>query len=399
MAKRRSSGGGGSSAPVAAAAAYAVLTLVGAVAAFAAAPSAARAGVSQEVGAKPLLQTKFEGSTDGWQTIGDSAKIAVAADAERKALRFDYNVIRGELNALVLTVSPTEIAGAKTFRFSVKTAEQSTTLAVALQEQGGGRWVAVFHAPAGKWQEVVLTPSDFALSEGENDPADANNALDLDKVESVALLDLAQLFAQAGDANLLTLFNIKTGMRSLLLGPFTADTTGPPPAPVAAGVGTALDTVSGPQVGWVGIGNVSLSRSGAAGKEERGLLVAYRREAGKLIGAVRQLPPPARFKDAGALSVTLASEKQGQVLVQVEEKGGGKYNTIVVVPGGQEAKAFTLPFADFKPADDSKDKNNQLDPDAVNQVLFLDITSLMEPDAGNTTNTLTISTLRAVPKG
>ena len=381
--------------------AVAVLATIG-IAAVAVVPAAARqATTATAPGApppkKPLLQTTFAGSDDGWTTLGAKARARVAADADRKALRFEYAVEKGDVSLLLLPVGPTEIAGAKSFRFSVR-ADQSTTLALVLQEQGGGRWLAAFHAPGGKWQEVALADADFTLSEGKNDPNDDNRALDMEKVEAIGLADLTQLFVQSGDAALATLFGAKSGERSLLLGTFTVEAVAPAHAGTRAAT-SYLDAFAAPQLGWMGIGGGAALARAPAGKPltEPGLQVGYRREAGKLAGALRpvSLPQRARLARSGGITVTLASERPAQVLVQLEEKGGGKYNTLVAVPGGKEANMVKLLFTDFKPAQDSKDTNGRLDPEDVNNLFFLDVSALLDAGAGGVENTLWIGGLRA----
>ena len=79
----------------------------------------------------------------------------------------------------------------------------------------------------------------------------------------------------------------------------------------------------------------------------------------------------------------------------MEEKGGGKYNTLVAVPGGKEANMVKLLFTDFKPAQDSKDTNGRLDPEDVNNLFFLDVSALLDAGAGGVENTLWIGGLRA----
>jgi hypothetical protein len=46
-------------------------------------------------------------------------------------------------------------------------------------------------ALANAWQQVELTPADFALGDGPNDPADPDDKLELDQVEGIAIFDFA----------------------------------------------------------------------------------------------------------------------------------------------------------------------------------------------------------------
>jgi hypothetical protein len=46
-------------------------------------------------------------------------------------------------------------------------------------------------ALANAWQQAKLTPADFALGDGPNDPTDPDDKLDLDQVEGIATFDFA----------------------------------------------------------------------------------------------------------------------------------------------------------------------------------------------------------------
>ena len=76
------------------------------------------------------------------------------------------------------------------------------------------------------------------------------------------------------------------------------------------------------------------------------------------------------------------------------EKGGGKYNTVVELPGNSGRADLSLNFADFKPAGDSHDDNNKLDLDRIFQLLFLDSTGMA--DNTDADNTLWINNIKAV---
>ncbi len=59
----------------------------------------------------------------------------------------------------------------KSLRFRART-DHDTTIGVVLSERkpGGGNYVAMFWSPANSWQQVELTPRDFALSDSPTDP-------------------------------------------------------------------------------------------------------------------------------------------------------------------------------------------------------------------------------------
>ena len=89
--------------------------------------------------------------------------------------------------------------------------------------------------------------------------------------------------------------------------------------------------------------------------------------------------------------------KATKLLIQLEEKDGGKYNVMVDVPADKERADIAQAFADFKPADDSKDDNATLDLNQIKSVMVLDLSGMID-NAADADNTLWISGLRATTK-
>lgn len=345
-----------------------------------------------------LLRTDYAENEDGWQVFGTGAKLARVTDDETKknALKFDYTIGKNSISALFLPISENEISTARSLRFTVK-ADQETTLAVGIQEQNGGRYIALFHAPAKKWQTVTLGVSDFLLTEGPNDPKDPDAKLDLDQVQGVAVVDLAQLVLQ-GDADVAKkLFGVAPGPRSLMLGEFTVSTEVLPGASFFSPADARLDTFVHPQVGWLLLGGGTVERATGTPLTVSGLKLTYKQEAGQINGIARQIPR-GRLTGRDKLTVTVASEKPATFIVQIEERGGGKYNYPVTLEGRKgdsalAARELVFSFADFKPSDDSKDTNGKLDLADVYQILFLDVSGLIRTAKGET-NTLYLGGLR-----
>lgn len=345
----------------------------------------------------PLLQTKFVENEQGWIAFGEKGKVVLASDGDKKALRFDYSVEKGGIAALALPVNENEISTARSLKFSVK-ADAPTTMACVLQEIDGGRYIAMFHAPADKWQDVTLGTSDFVLSEDGDNPKDPNNKLDMDKVQTIIIADLHQILASTMDDPVLTMiFNIKKGAHHFLLGEFTVGTDIPAGASFLNRTDARLDTFAHPQVGWLAVGETQLSLASGRPLNQRGMQATYTQTSGKVSGFVRGIPR-GRLEGKANLSFTAAATKTTRVVVQVEERGGGKYNTILEVAGGETPKEYTIPFSDLKPSDDSKDKNNTLDLGEVYQVLFLDLAGF-EGVTGSPQNSFWISGLRAIAAG
>ncbi len=340
--------------------------------------------------AEPLYQETFEANDGGWTPMGDTAKVKWEQQADnvkegKGALRFDYSIAAGQINLLGIPAPERPFATLQAITFWVK-ASHDAPMAFVLQEQNGGRFTSQFFAPKNKWQRVELKPADFVLQEGNDDPKDANGKLDLDKIEGAALVDFGQVLAQfaAGPNNpLAQLLNVKTGPRTLYIDDvtFSATPLAGEPAPDA----TLIDGFTRPQAAWFSIGDIGLQNIKDENPENNALQADYWQEPNHLVAIVK---PVSRgvFVNKSGLSLNAASKQRAILIVQLEEHSGGKYNTMLEVPGKAAPTPVTLLFKDFKPADDSKDNNNRLDLDQVKQLLIIDLTGLI--GQANTLNTL-----------
>jgi len=327
--------------------------------------------------------------------VGEGGKVSVTHDAAdvkngKAALKLEYSIQKGSMSALLYPTPDGMLAKAKSLRFWVKS-DTGGTLAAALQEQGGGRYISLFTAPAGKWQQVELAMSDFVLSEDANDPPDPNGKLDLDKVDGIAITDIGQLLGQADNPDIEKLFSLKRGAHSLFVDDFvvTEDALASP----AADTGTPFDTFSRPQIGWLLIGGTKAVAASGAPLNGKGLQLDYHQSFGKPTGIIRKVTRGS-LVGKNIFSIDIASARPAKLIFQVEEKGGGKYNVLMDVAGGKTLKTVTIPFIDFKAADDSKDTNDKLDLDQVNQVLILDVNALLNMTEGE--NTLWVGNVKAI---
>ncbi len=352
----------------------------------------------------PIMETKFAKDADGWMAFGDGATVKRVAgeggdtDTRKGALQFDYKLAKGNISALFLQVNPDEIARAQSFKFSVKAA-QSTAMVAAVQEEGGGRYLAFFQVPANKWQPVTLGISDFTLSEGKDDPKDDNGKLDVNKIQNVGLTDLGMILVQ-GDEGVAKLFGVSPGARSFQIGPFSVTSDTLPGASFLSKSEPRLDTFQHPQIGWIVIGGAEVTRSSGGPLSGSGLKATYKQETGKVVGLARMFPRGFLVGRDG-ITFRVASEKSALLIVQIEEQDGGKYNIPLTLDGKKADGTLTdreikLAWSEFKPADDSRDPNNKLDLDRVHQILFLDVAGLVN-GTGNT-NTLYIGGIRAPVK-
>src|SRR5262249_25244337 len=148
------------------------------------------------------------------------------------------------------------------------------------------------------------------------------------------------------------------------------------PNSTSAGEEIKLDTLSRPQISWVAIGKAKLVLSSGKPLEGKSLQADYHQGQGKIMGMIKQIANGSLAGTKG-MAFSAASSKPTKLIVQVEEVGGGKYNSMIDLAGGSQAKVIKLVFADFNAADDSKDTNNKLDMDQVSQIIFLDISGIV----------------------
>jgi hypothetical protein len=346
----------------------------------------------------PIRQT-FLTSSDGWMAMGDGAKVSpvenpLKVNSAAGALQMDYKIDKTTISAFLLQVAPGALTNAKSFHFMMRS-DYAETVLVGMDEVGGGHYLATVSLPKDKWQAVELTPADFVLSDGPNDPKDPDNKLDLDKVEHIGIIDAGTFFSKIGDTNpgLMDLLGVRTGPHTCYLADFQISSlplNGASGAPVPS---TVLDTFAHPQVDWMLVGGVQAKNITGAPFVGRGMTATYSQAPQKLNGLTHRIPT-GQLAGATKLGFSVASTHAATLMIQVEEKGGGKYNTKVYVPAGETRLTdISVSFADFKAADDSKDSNGMLDLDQVNNLIIIDLTGALGDLKQATDNTLYIGNL------
>jgi hypothetical protein len=309
------------------------------------------------------------------------------------ALKFGYSVKKGEMGALVFPVTEGTLTRAETIKFRVKT-DSTTTIAVILQEQDGGRYVAMCRAPQDKWQPIELSVHDFILSQDKDDPKDPDGVLDMDKVSGIAIGDISQMLVQSNNDALTSLFGLKTGSHAMFVDGFSVETGPIGPGPSDSKIGYQIDTFRHPQLGWIALGGVVLEQTEAKPLDLMGLKADYRQTPGKFAALSRAISPGS-LKHHTALTFNAASLHKAKLLVQVEDIAGGKYNTVLDLPEGSALTPFNLAFSSFKPADDTGDPNGTLDPAKIKTLLFIDTSGMV--DQADIDNTLWINRIIAKP--
>lgn len=343
-----------------------------------------------------LLSQTFEEELGNWASLTPTGKVSLTHDKAhikegKGALQFDYGLRKGEMNALYFPLEKAAFAKATALQFWIKS-NTGSVFAVMLEERDGGRYLATFHVPKEQWQKVELTPEEFALASNEGDPKDPNGKLDMDQVERIGVIDMAQIFIQ-GDENIAQLFGLMEGARVYHIDSLVATDGVLPKSTSRTGEVLTLDTHVRPQLSWLTIGGVTLNRSEGKPLEGTGIEAKYRHAPGK-IGAMVKSFAVGKLKDAKQIGFSVASQNPIQLVVQVEEKSGGKYNTVVAVKGNSERTDVVLNLADFKPAQDSKDNNDHLDTDQIFQIVLIDLTGAMEQVERD--NTLWLNHLHAI---
>ena len=143
-----------------------------------------------------ILHNTFDRGVEGWaamQVNGAGAKVDATYDKVHLksgpgSLDYSYKIANGEMSLAALQVAPGKLAKMNSLHFWLN-CDHESTIVVSLSEHDGGRYSAVCHVPKAHWQEVNLSPSDFILATEPDAPKDPDGKLDVDKVESIALID------------------------------------------------------------------------------------------------------------------------------------------------------------------------------------------------------------------
>ena len=340
-----------------------------------------------------LLFQTFEKDASGWTAMGDEAEVRSTRDAARvraghAALEFSYEIAPQRFAGAVLG-APESIGRMRSLRFWARS-DHDTALGVLLSEKkpGGGNYAAWFWAPANAWQAIELTPADFTVTDGPNDPVDPDGKLDLDQVDGIAIFDLAQYFSHwTANPGLPLSVAAQSGRHSLLLDSFEVSADAPQRAPSAAGT-VPIDPPGRGFLQWVTPGEMDLKVGGADGPLGAGALQAsYRPADGRIEILVRRIAN-AQLAQAKRLVFDVASEREATLLIVLEmtQPGGGtgpRFTMPVYPPGGREVFHVDVNLEDFS-------GTGRFDPARWRTVAILDMSGA---DGGR--NTLWIGGLAA----
>ena len=358
--------------------------------------------------AAPIIQQDFETSESGWIAFGGGGTVRLTREpanvkAGKSALAFEYTAAAKGFSAAVLPLADVSLANMKALRFWLKT-DSAVGIAVLMNEKtpGGGNFSALVWSPKDTWQRIELTPADFILSEGPNDPKDSKGKLDLDRIQGIGLVDVSQMFsAMPRNPNLPIAIDPHTGKHVFYVDDFEVVDTAPPSA-AAAATDSVIDDFHRSHVDWLTLGGAELSVD-ASGKPVAGraLKVEYQQTEGHYIVLTHALGPM-DLRTKNKLAFDIASDKEAQLIISLEERNPGKgqgprYQVDVQVPGGGKMDRREVALSAFQPdGNGTKDPNGKLDLDQLKSISILDVTGALNPETAR--NTLWIGNIQAVSR-
>jgi hypothetical protein len=333
--------------------------------------------------AEPVLRQNFaDGNAGGWMALGNGASLETVDGS----LHLVYKARAGSLSLAYLPVAALPFGDFRSLRFEVRT-DIPMPVAIVLSERkpGGGNYTAVVWSAGDRWQNVVLGAADFAVSDGANDPVDADHKLDAEQIESVAFLDMGQFFSTAASAGNVP-FHVEPhdGPHSISVRAFEVSRD-----PLPAVPSDVVDDFSRAVPAW-------FSPGGAAFEQKDGALsIRYAQLPEEFVAFLHQTP--ARdYKGATHLAMDVASDRPAQLVISIAERRSGsqpaaRYHCEFFLPGGGRIDHREVSLAAFELDENAApDPDGKLDPNNIQSILILDVTG----ESGD--NTLTLRDLRLI---
>jgi len=317
---------------------------------------------SAQPNAEVLVRQDFETDAAAFSALGAGNSVRVThvpgqTHAGNGALAFTYEVKRGQLAAAVTPASPA-MARMQRLRFWIKT-DRDTPAAVLLSEvkPGGGNYIAWFWSPANTWQQIEMTPADFVLSDGPQDPKDPDGKLDLDQLQGVGILDLGSFFPAVPS---------NAGTHTMWIDDFEALGGAVPPAAPSM----RIDDFDRGFLPWITTGAMDLKLSPTDNPlHEPALEASYEQTDAPLPTLLRRI---ANFDLAKAarLDFDVASDEETTLVVALEMKRPGaaqgpRFNLPIYPPGKREVFHVSVKLEDFK-------GQGKLDPEQLKTLIITD---------------------------
>jgi hypothetical protein len=324
-----------------------------------------------------LLHQDFEGKLSGWSTIRPEGAVRIVknsgvAHGGTGALAFTYEIKQGQIAAAVLPATPV-LARMERLRFWLKT-DRQTPVGVLLSERkpGGGNYTAVVWARADAWQLVELTPADFILADGPNDPKDLDGKLDLDQLQGIGIFDLSGLFPAGGPAAGVA------GPHTIWIDDFDA-LAGPP----AVASGLRIDAFDRGFLSWIATAAMDLKLAPAANPlGEPAMQASYEQTEEPFPSLVRRLSNFSLSK-ATRLEFDIASDKEATIAIGLEMRRPGaaqgpRFNLPIYPPGNREVFHVSVKLDDFQ-------GQGKLDPAQLKTVILTDASAANSGSLGQNT--------------
>lgn len=330
-----------------------------------------------------LWGESFDNDAANWVRSGDQQPASV--DAETKvvgsALVGRYRIEGGQPQGLVSPVG-VSLAGARAFRFQLRTSAETVLILVAGTPQGG--FIAVLPSKAGAWQPVEMSLDRFRPAD---DVADTSLRLEAGQIQFVGVFD-ASGFLGTADAN----------ERSLWIDEWqVVDEESANAYSFDGRLPFLLDDFQADLCTWIPF-------AGAVEHDpEEGVLTwSYPAEPGPVPVAGVMTPLGHLPEQASHLYLTLRVERATQLAVVLTESKGpdrdeSNYVHLVNLAPG-EFQTIIIPLSELiLDAEHSSDENGRFDLDQVGMLLLADI----EVAAGGApgANTIVIDEVELVDEG
>ena len=339
----------------------------------------------------PVAEWSFDEDVAGWDVADPTSQIVSTTDANvtredgNGVLELSFTPDTATICAIVCA-TPAGLTDAKSLQFFARTTDQ-TVIMVALVEADGSSYNTGFTSLADRWQEVSLDLGEFNLGD---DSADENGQLDPGQVNAIMVADAVTMFALLAEK---IPFIIAPDMspRMLWIDDFSIDDQGVDlrwKAFEADGEkGIQVDSFESAPLQWMvlaGKGIEAAYDDELKAEGEFSMRVAYDLPPNKAFAMLTSL---AGIPLAGVtgLRMSLLSETETTLLLEIEEFDESKYQAMVPLTAGDDFDIVELALAEFTLGDDSQDENGQLDVTQVKQILIGDISALAQaPVALNT---------------
>jgi hypothetical protein len=279
------------------------------------------------------------GQPTGWMAMGKGGTV----QAKDAGMVFAYDLQPRQM-AVAVCPAPPEMAHMRRLRFRVK-ASADLPLGVVLSEKkpGGGNYNALLWVPANTWQQVELTPADFAAGDGPNDPVDADGKLDLDQIEGLGVLDLAQLFlSQPENPDARFAIDRATGARTIEIAGLEV-IEGESAAPERS-----IDGFDRGFLEWITMGGMKLQLAPKTNPLGAAAMQMVASAEGGRIGLAMRRVSNLNLAKAQRLVFDMASENETTLVISLETKSGKRFNQTIYPPGKREVLHVRVKLADFE---------------------------------------------------